>query len=148
MVKSVAESFQSLGLTGHDIRHIPVTVFPYAIETEGGTRQGWKAYAGTSNGNLDTCVPTDFIFLSLNPDWIFTDIELNGKNWPGLAIYPDSPDFTVERSADDRSLMLKDTCETHIVFRYQLVLRNTKTNEIAICDPDTNNNGNPGGGGS
>lgn len=139
--------FINLGHTGRDVRHICVTVFPYSFEEGGSLRQGWKAYAGTKKGDVSTCVATDYIFALADPEWEFMEFELGGKNWPGLAVYPDDGNYTVQfGDANRQSIILHDPCEKRYVHRYQLVVRNRISGEIAICDPDTEPDEGPIGG--
>lgn len=148
MANATQDVFVKLGHTGRDIRHICVTVFPYAFEEGGNLRQGWKAYAGTQNGNVSTCVPTDYIFALADSDWEFMEFEAGGKTWPGLAIFPDDGNYTVEFGDENKqSIILHDLCEKHFVHRYQLVVRHKLTGAIAICDPDSDPDKGPIGDG-
>jgi len=148
MANQTQEIFMAIGHSGHDIRHICVTVYPYTFDEGGVLRQGWKAYAGTKKGDIETCVPTDYIFALADNDWEFMEFEVGGKTWPGLAIFPDNGDHLVEFGDENRqSIILHNLCEQLYVHRYQLVVRNKLTGEIAVCDPDSNNGQGPGGGG-
>lgn len=140
MANPTAALFTKAGLTARDVRHIVVNVFPHAAVDGGGqVTQSWKAYAGTHNGDLHTGLPTDYIFLSFDPDWEFIEFELGGKTWPGLAVYPDTSAYTVQFADEShRAVKLMTQCESFLTSRYHLVLRHRTTGAIAICDPETN----------
>ena len=146
MDNPTAALFLSAGLSARDLRHIVVNVFPHAaVDANGQVTQSWKAYAGTQNGDLRTGLPTDYIFLSRDPDWEFIEFELNGKTWPGLAVYPDTGDYTVQFADEShRAVKLMTQCEILLTSRYHLVLRHRTTGAIAICDPGTNNENGTG----
>lgn len=146
MANSTQDIFAQLGFSGRDTQHILVTVFPYMFENDGALVEGWKAYAGMGNGDLNTCVPVDYIFATADPEWEFAEFELGGKSRSGLALYPDDGDYSVEfGDVERRSIILRDACEKLYIHRYQLVLKHKPTGAFAVCDPGSNNEGGPGG---
>ena len=140
MANPTSEFFKSLGFSGRDLKQIAVNVYPYMFERDGKLVQGWKAYAGTRHGDIRSGLPTDYVFAVTDSDWEFVEFELAGKTWPGLAIYPDDGDATVEfGDRERRSVILRNSCDCLYMHRYQLVLKHRKTGEIAICDPGSGN---------
>lgn len=134
--------FQSLGYTGRDVRQVVVQVYPSVHLANGVVIAGHKAYIGEAAGNFRTTVETDFIFASADPDWEFMEFELGGQTWPGLAIFPGDGDFTVRfGDTGPRSVLLTDRCACLYTHRYQIVLKNKVTGEIALCDPEVGNGG-------
>jgi hypothetical protein len=142
--------FNAAGHTGVDIRHIAVRVYPYLEIIDGKPVKSHRVYIGTKKGDYSASTPTNFIFVCASKNWVFHEFELDGTTWPGLAIYPQSGDFSVKFADSEKlSVLLHDSCKVFYTHRYQIVLRNSITGELATCDPDTSNSDGEGitGGG-
>lgn len=143
-VSNQVQHFKSLGFSGKDVRHIGVTVYPALVLENGQPVKRHKVYIGEEDGNYRVDFPTDFVFAIISSGWVFESFELGGKTWPGLAIYPDDADFAVKFGDDSHtSVVMTDHCGRFCVHRYQIVLRNTSTGEIAVSDPSTSNGDRP-----
>lgn len=136
MVKPNVTLLQGLGHSGRDIRHVLVRVFPKAEPAAGGVAARHQVFVGSHLGDFRTGFPTDYIFASASQDWVFETFELGGKTWEGIALFPDDGDFEVGfADPAQRSVRVRDACEKHYAHRYQIVMRNIVTGEIAVCDP-------------
>lgn len=133
--------FVSLGFGSKDVRHISVSVYPaLELAPDGEPMSGHKMYIGSDNGDLSTDYPTDYIFVLSDENWVFESFDLAGKTWPGLAILPDDGDYTVTfGDPGQRSVILSDKCGKFYTHRYQMMIRNTQTNELVITDPSSKN---------
>lgn len=132
--------FKGLGFSGRDVRHIGVYVMPSVEIENGASVQSMKVYIGEGTGDFSVNFPTDFIFASMSPEWVFDEFEVAGKTWPGLAIFPDDGDFAVSfGDADRKSVVLQDACQAFCTHRYQIVMKNTATGERVATDPSVKN---------
>ena len=132
--------FKALGFTAKDVRHIAVYVEPAVEIRDGAIIQTHKISIGEANGDYAVDFPTEFIFLSMDPAWVFESFDLAGKTWPGLALFPDDGDFAVRfGDAGQRSIVLDDACQCFYGHNYQLVMRNTQTGELIATDPTVHN---------
>ena len=137
--------FKSAGFTGIDKRHISVRVYPYLEIVDGKPIASHRVYIGAGKGDYRASTITDYIYVCASKDWVFHEFELAGTTWPGLVIYPEGGDFKVKYGNSDKtSVILHDTCKTFYTYRYQIVLRNTITGELATCDPDSDNSDDQG----
>jgi hypothetical protein len=129
-------SFKSLGFTGVDIRHIAVRVYPYAEVINGKMSESFRVYTGEGLGNYPTGNTTDFIFASMDEEWVFHEFVMGGVTWEGVCVYPIDGDFSVSfASPARRAVIVKDACKKHFTHRYQIIMKNIKTGELATNDP-------------
>ncbi|TGY88194.1 hypothetical protein E5163_10195 [Marinicauda algicola] len=139
-IPSQVQRFESLGLSARNILHIGVHVLPATEVKDGQFVETHKIYVGEGSGNFGVDFPTDLIFASMSEDWAFENFDLAGKNWPGLAIFPDDGDFTVEfGDSGQNSVLLKDACKAFCAHRYQIVMRHKTTGQLIATDPTIDN---------
>ncbi|PHS28479.1 MAG: hypothetical protein COA84_01460 [Robiginitomaculum sp.] len=137
--------FKSAGFTGVDIRHIAVRVYPYSEIKDGKLVEAHRVYIGSKKGDIRASTPTDYIFVCASKDWVFHEFELANEKWPGLALFPKSGDYSLKfGDAQQKSVLLHDNCKVFYTHRYQIILRNTKTGELASCDPDAGSDDDEG----
>lgn len=142
-VRSSTRIFAETGHEGPNVLHVVVKVLPYKQVVAGQAVSAYKAYIGAGDGGFKVTYPTRFVFAVENEDWQFHEFELGGTTWPGLAIFPHSDDFEAAfGDPDRRSVILYDDCDVMKTYRYQVVLRNRHTGELASCDPTIENGDN------
>ncbi len=133
-------TFKNLGFTGTDIRHIAVRVYPYAEVLNGKLVKAHRVYTGEGSGDFHAGNETNFIFASMDEGWVFHEFEMDGITWEGISIYPKDGDFTVAFSDQSRrAVILNDACNKLYSHRYQIVMRNVATGELATNDPVVDN---------
>ncbi|GGH04560.1 hypothetical protein GCM10007420_21300 [Glycocaulis albus] len=138
--RSDTEIFTGAGHEGPNVLHILVRVLPYQEVASGAAQNAHKVYIGAGSGDFQATYPTRFIFALADEDWEFHEFELDGKTWPGLAIFPQSDDFEVSfGDPERRSVVLDDACEIMKAYRYQIIVRHRQTGELASCDPAIEN---------
>ncbi|WP_440958946.1 hypothetical protein ACFELO_02220 [Oceanicaulis sp. LC35] len=139
-VQKQVERIKALGLPGLDIRHIGVYVQPSVREVDGELVDTFTAYVGEHEGNFSINFPTKMIFVIMAQDWAFEQFDLDGRTWDGIAVMPSDQDFIVTFGDDTRqSVIVIDECKRFFTYRYQVVLRNTKTGERLVVDPGVGN---------
>ena len=139
-VEKQVERIKALGLPGLDVRHIGVYVQPTVREIDGELVDTFAAYVGEGDGNFSIDFPTRLIFVIMANDWQFDQFELAGRIWDGIAIMPPDHDFEVKFGDPNRqSVIVFDKCDCFITYRYQVVLRNTKTGQRIVVDPGFGN---------
>jgi hypothetical protein len=144
---------KELGLSGRDVRHIPLLVFPKPklVDNEWVDSVGIAFTNGI--GELKTCRPVDFYFYLVDADgkvpknFEFAEIQLNGETWEGIYIHP-ARGITVSFGENRKVVVMKDDL-THDFWRhpFSIAIRNTDTGELYELDPGTGNDGSPGTGG-
>lgn len=139
-----------LGLTGRDIIHIPLLVFPKP-KLEGGA---WVESIGIAfvhgTGELHTSHKVDYIFYLVDQDGNvptnleFADIEVGGTAWPGIYVYP-ARGVSVQYGESRKVVVMKNEL-TQDWYRhpFSIAIRNTDTGELYELDPGTDSNGTPG----
>lgn len=133
-------TFKSLGFTGIDIRHIAVRVYPYVEVINGKLVEAFRVYTGESSGNYAAGCTTDFIFISMDKDWVFHEFQMAGKTWQGMAVFPTDGDFSASfTDTSQQAVILNDTCKKHYAHRYQIVMKNKITGALATNDPVVDN---------
>ena len=139
-IKDQIAIFKSLGFGELDVRHIGVYVKPCVQAESGKLKETHKIYIGEGNGDFKVDYPTQFIFVSMNQEWVFESFDLAGKTWPGLAIFPDNGDFSIKfGDSKQYSIVLNDACTAFCAHRYQVVMKNKTTGEIIATDPSVEN---------
>lgn len=148
------EAVKELGLSGRDIRHIPLLVYPKP-KLEGNE---WVDSVGIAfahgTGELKTGRPADFYFYLVDADgkvpadFEFAEIQLNGKTWEGICIHP-CRGITVKFGDNRKVVVMKDEV-SHDFWRhpFSIAIRNTATGQLYELDPGTENEAEPGTGGN
>jgi len=132
--------FENMGCTPKDLRHIGIYVQPAIDVRDGQVVQTNKIYIGEGDGNYAVDFPTEFVFLSMDSDWVFEPFELAGQTWPGIAILPVTGDFHLQFKNDQHNcVVINDDCKCFFAHRYQILMRNTKTGELICTDPSIKN---------
>jgi hypothetical protein len=143
---------KELGLSGRDVRHIPLLIFPKPklVENKWVDSVGIAFVNGT--GELKTCQPVDFYFYLVDADgkvpeeFEFAEIHLNGATWEGICIHP-SRGITVKFGESRKVVVMSDEA-SHDFWRhpFSIAIKNTATGELYELDPGTANDDRPGGG--
>ena len=138
--------FTDAGHPGVDTRHISLRVFE-VIDTENGqlvTKK--KVFIEGGDGNFTADIETFFIFGIKDEGWEFHSFEQGGTVWPGIAVTPNNGDIEVtDGDPTKRTLVMHDKCRSFCLHRYQIVLRNPTTGEVATTDPSVQNVDGQGG---
>lgn len=145
-ITTQTKAFAELGYEPMDLRHIGVYVQPAIEVKDGEKRDTHKIYIGEGDGDFSIDFPTRLVFLSMTEDWVFESFKLAGQEWPGLSITPAGGDFTVRGAHDGKAVIVDDKCDCFFAFRYQVMMKNTKTGEIVVTDPTFKNGDRQGGG--
>ena len=147
------EALKELGLAGRDIRHIPLLVYPKP-KLENNQWVDSVGIAFTNGiGELKTSRPVDFIFYLVDADgkvpkeFEFAEIEIGGKTWEGIYIYPHRS-ITVNFGASRKVVVMKDEM-THDFWRhpFSIAIKNSQTGELYELDPGVGGEDEPRTGG-
>ena len=139
MVDAVEVAKQA-GLTGRDVRHIPVRVMPEVRLDGGKLVEGYKAYIGDDHGDLVSYFPGDICFISITPGWKFASFALDGETHAGACVCPTDGDYSARFSNDTaKAVIVENKGKTRFAYRYQLVLVHEQTGALAITDPTAEN---------
>ena len=148
------EALKELGLSGRDIRHIPLLVYPKP-KLEDNQWVDSVGIAFTNGiGELKTSRPVDFIFYLVDAhgkvpeEFEFAEIEIGGKTWEGIYIYPHRG-ITVTFGKTRKVVVMSDEM-THDFWRhpFSIAIKNTKTGELYELDPGVGGEDEPTTGGS
>lgn len=138
---SMYDRFATLGFPGRDTIRVGVYVMPAVEVVDGKLVDTHKIHIGNESGDFKTTYPTDMIFGSMIDPWVFERFTLGGKEYDGIAYLPDTGDFKVSFGPEQKSVKVEITPEHFFTHRYQIVMRNTVTQELVTTDPG-NGNGN------
>ncbi len=149
------DALKEIGLSGRDVRHIPLLVYPKP-KLAGNKWVDSVGIAFTNGvGELNTGRPVDFYFYLVDADgkapeaFEFAEIELGGRTWEGIYIYPDRG-FTVKFGESRKIVVMSDEV-THDFWRhpFSIAIKNVETGQLYELDPGTGNEAEPrtGGGG-
>ncbi len=139
-----------LGLTGRDVRHIPLLVFPKPklVNNEWVDSVGIAFVHGT--GELHTTSPVDYIFYLVDENGDvpsnleFADIQMSGETWQGIYIFPGrgiSVAYGESRRVVKMSTELGQDWYRH---PFSIAVRNIDTGEVYELDPGSDEGGSPG----
>jgi hypothetical protein len=148
------EAVKELGLSGRDIRHIPLLVYPKP-KLEDNEWVDSVGIAFTNGiGELKTSRPVDFIFYLVDAhgkvpkEFEFAEIQIGGKTWEGIYIYP-CRGITVTFGKSRKVVVMSDEV-THDLWRhpFSIAIKNTKTGQLYELDPGLGSEDEPTTGGS
>lgn len=143
------EAVKQLGLSGRDIRHIPLLVFPKPKLED----NRWVDSVGIAftngTGELKSARPADFYFYLVDADgnspdsFEFAEIEIGGETWEGIYIYPCrglSVKFAHNRKV---VVMSDDVCGDYWRHPFSIAIRDTQTGQLYELDPGVGNEDTP-----
>jgi len=148
------EAVKELGLSGRDVRHIPILIYPKP-KLEGNEWVDSVGIAFTNGtGDLKTSRPVDFYFYLVDKDgnvpndFEFAEIQIGGQIWEGIYIYP-SRGICVKFGESRKVVVMRDEV-SHDFWRhpFSIAIRNTTTGQLYELDPGTGNEAEPGTGGN
>ena len=142
---------QSLGLTGRDVRHVPLLVFPKPKLVDNTWVESVGIAFTNGIGELKTGNPVDFYFYLVDADGNvpsdleFAEITVGNETWEGIYIHP-ARGITVSFGASRKVVVMSDEV-TNDLWRhpFSIAIRNTVTGDLYELDPGTGNEGQPGG---
>ena len=140
----------TLNLSGRDVRHIPLLVYPKPklLNNEWVDSVGIAFVDGI--GELKSNQPVDYYFYLVDADgnaaegFEFAEIQMSGEIWQGIYIYP-SRGISV-KFGDSRQVVIMSDELTQDWYRhpFSIAIRNTSTGELYELDPGQDNGGKPG----
>ncbi len=141
---------QTLGLSGRDVRHIPLLVFPKPKLVD----NAWVDSVGIAFvngiGELSSNQKVDYYFYLVDADgnaaegFEFAEITLGGETHQGIYIYP-SRGITVSFGDSKQVVVLSDeVSQDWYRHPFSIAIRNTATGELYELDPGQGHDGKPG----
>lgn len=139
-----------LGLTGRDVQHIPLLVFPKPklVNNEWVESVGIAFVHGT--GELSTSNSIDYVFYLVDengdvpPNFEFTDIPVGAKTWQGIYVFPDRGISVSYGESRKVVTMTHDLGQDWYRHPFSIAIKDTTTGQIYELDPGSDGNGSPG----